>query len=76
MHYTIAMLEDVQGNVKVNFAATGNKYLVGLYNTVTREYTHKVFAKHADACKVFQWFTEAIITGCYSYEDRKAQLRA
>jgi len=41
MHYTVAIIEDIQGNVKVNFDKTGNKFVVGLYNKKTKEYTPK-----------------------------------
>lgn len=75
MNYTIAILEDVQGEIKVNFDKSGDAYLVGLYNTETKEYTHKTFTDQRDALRMFQWFADAICVGCYSYEDRRHKLK-
>lgn len=75
MHYTIAILEDIQGEIKVNFDKAGNAYLVGLYNTETKESTHKAFTDQHDALRIFQWFAGAICSGCYSYEERRDMLK-
>jgi hypothetical protein len=75
MHYTIAIIEDVQGEIKVNFDSKGNKYQVGIYNTETKEYTHNTFEKQEQAYAIFEKLSKAIVTGCYSYEDRKAMLK-
>lgn len=74
MHFTIALLEDVHGEIKVNFDSTGNKYLVGVYNKLTREYTHKTFDNMNTACAIFTKLCEWVVKGEYSYEDRKELL--
>ena len=75
MHYTVAIIEDVQGDVKVNFDITGNKFLVGLYNKKTKQYTHKTFDEMEEGYLIFEKLSKAIIEGCYTYEDRKGMLK-
>lgn len=74
MNYTIATLKDVQGDIKVNFVVNGNQYYIGLYNEETDEYTTKTFDTIEEAQAVFNKFVSAILTGCYSYEQRKSWL--
>jgi len=75
MHYTVAIIEDIQGNVKVNFDKTGNKFVVGLYNKKTKEYTAKIFNDTESGYLIFEKLSRAIIDGCYNYEDRKEMLK-
>lgn len=74
MNYTIASIEDVRGTITVEFEKSGNKYLVGIYETETKEFTHKKYDEMETAYSVFEKLSKAIITGCYSYEDRKGML--
>lgn len=75
MSYTIAMVEDVQGEIKVNLDSTGNKYTVGIYNNETKEYTHKEFNSMDEAYATFEKLSKWICMGMYSYSDRKAVLK-
>lgn len=72
MNYTIATLNEVHGDINVDFVKSGNMYLICLRNTEINELTYKKFANHADAVGLFNKLSMAILTGCYSYEDRKA----
>lgn len=71
MHYTVAVIEDVQCGQRVNFDHVGNKYLVGLYEEETKTYVHKTYASMEEAYSVFEKLSKAIITSCYSFEQRK-----
>lgn len=71
MSYTIATIDDVQGNISVNFDSVGNKYLVGLYNNETKEYTHMEYERQQEAYNVFERLSRAVVFGLYSYEQRK-----
>ena len=72
MIYTIATMSDTHGDMSIDFDKSGNMYLICLRNTETNELTYKEFADHADAVELFNKLSMAILTGCYSYEDRKA----
>ena len=74
MNYTIAILQDVHNDVKINIDKNGNKYTVGIYNEITKEYTHKSFNEMQEAYKVFENLSKSVVSGCYSYEQRKAFL--
>lgn len=75
MNYTIANLEDVQGIIEVHLIKSGDKYLVWLHNTETQEDAHETFAELMDAYTIFERLARVIVTGCYSYEDRKQILK-
>lgn len=75
MHYTVAVLEDLEGRIKVNFDKCGNQYLVGVYNKENEEYTFKKYDDILEAQEMFCRLAGAIVTGCYSYEQRKSWLR-
>ena len=70
MSYTIASLEDIQAEVTYDFVTSGNKYIITIYNKLSKESQHKKYDTLDDAIKVFQKLTEVILTGCYSDEDR------
>ena len=72
MHYTIAELNEVHGNLKLNFDKIGNQYLVGIYNTNTKEYTHRTFDRRQQALKKFSDLSIMIIEGLHS-EQRKRE---
>ena len=74
MNYTIGVMTDVMGDVMVSFEKSGNSYLVGFFNIKTKEYTNKTFNSLEEAQEVFNKFVNAILSGCYSYEQRKAFL--
>jgi hypothetical protein len=72
MNYTIASMSDTRGDMSIDFDRNGNMYMICLRNTETNELTYKEFTNHADAVELFSKLSMAILTGCYSYEDRKA----
>lgn len=74
MHYTIAVMEDVHFGQRVNFDSVGNKYLVGLYEEETKTYVHKTYDSQEEAYEHFEKISKAIITSCYSFEQRKGFL--
>lgn len=74
MIYTVMVLQDVHSNQIVNLDKVGNEYTVGLFNSSTKEYTHKRFTILASAMCVFNRFVDAIARGEYSYDDRKGFL--
>lgn len=76
MYYTVASTRDFNGMMEVDFDKKGNKYVVSLRNKGRNEFTAKTFDTLAEALEVYQWFVEAFITGCYSYEDRKSWLES
>lgn len=69
MNYTIAMLESLNG-LKLNVDKNGNQYTVGLFDSETKNYTHKSFVSLDEAFKVFQKVSEYIIKGLGSYNDK------
>jgi hypothetical protein len=76
MHYTIASLEEVHGNLTLNLDSSGNKYVVGLYNKDTKEYTHTEFETIGNAYAVFETLARCICMSLYSYEEKKEMLIA
>ncbi|MGI6225696.1 MAG: hypothetical protein ACOYJ1_05500 [Peptococcales bacterium] len=74
MYYTVAHLDDVQGDISIHFDKVGNQFMVGIYNNDNKEHTCNKFSDMESALAVFQRLTEAIITGCHSYESRKSIL--
>lgn len=75
MHYTIAIMEDVQNDITINFDKVGDGYLVGLRNEDNSEYTKKIFKVFIEAKSKYFELVDAIIEGCYSYEQRKEMLK-
>lgn len=74
MIYTIGILEDVQGNIKVYFDKSGNEYVVAIYNTDSHISTHKDFKNLKSAIKAFQEVSSWILEGDYSEDDRRKML--
>ena len=77
MNYTIAVLEECnmgEGNLKLNIDRSGNKYLVGLYNIVTKVYTHRMFDTIDDAFKIFNKLSEWIVKSYYDEEYKRDYL--
>lgn len=75
MHYTIAMMKDVQIDMVISFDKVGNKYLVGLRNSENNEYTKKLFDNFREAKETYMKLADAILEGCYSYNQRKSFLK-
>ena len=71
MNYTIATLDEVHGNLKLNFDCAGNKYLVGIYNAETKEYTHRTFDNIEVAIKKFSDLSAMILKGLYPEEEKR-----
>lgn len=71
MSYTISIIEDLHNNIKVNFDIEGNRYLVGIYNTETKIYTHKDFDDIQEAYNIFETLSNYIIFGLCSEEQRR-----
>lgn len=71
MHYTIATLEQVHGNLRLNFDKCGNQYLVGIRNAETKEYTHRIFDNIEQAIYKFNELSAMIIKGLYSEQHKR-----
>lgn len=74
MIYTIAIMQDIQNGQVVTLDKNGANFTVWLQNTDKKEKTRKNFESIDDAYTVFEKLSHAIITGCYSYGQRKAML--
>jgi len=74
MHYTIATMKDVHGKIEVDFNINGNQYQVGIYEADTKNYKHRTYRTQAEAYAIFERLANAIITGCYSLDERLAML--
>nr|DAJ52034.1 MAG TPA: hypothetical protein [Caudoviricetes sp.] len=70
MNYTIATTEEVHGNLYLNIDKNGNEYTVGLFNEVTKEYTHRSFKTIDEALTVYKTLVELIVKG-YGTEEYK-----
>ena len=75
MNYTIASMNDVNFSQVLSLGKNGNKYVVGLYNEETKEYTHKSFDSIDEAYTIFEKLSRCICFGNYSYKDRKAMIK-
>lgn len=71
MIYTIAILEEAQGNLKLIFDKNGNQYTISLYNTETHDNSHKTFDNITDAYKVFEKLSSWIIFSYYSEKNKR-----
>ena len=71
MNYTIATLNETQGNLKLNFDKLGNQYLIGIYNTETKEYTHRTFDDIEQSLYKFNELSAMIIKGLYSEQHKR-----
>ena len=74
MSYTIAIVEDVQGDISVNFDHVGNKYSVGIYNKTTKVYTYKIFKSTQHAKKTFTSLSNMILDQEYSEQYKRSFL--
>nr|DAU13413.1 MAG TPA: hypothetical protein [Caudoviricetes sp.] len=70
MNYTIATTKEVHGNLRLCIDKSGNEYTVGLFNDVTKEYTHRSFKTIDDALTVYKTLVELIVKG-YGTEEYK-----
>lgn len=70
MNYTIASLDDVQGNMTLELASSGNKTLVQMYNKDTKKLYSKEFDNRESAYKVFERIAQCICLGSESFNDR------
>lgn len=70
MHYTIALLEDLAQETSFQFNAAGNKYLIYMIKESENATISVKYDTHAEAFKVFMKLTEAVLTGCYSFDQR------
>lgn len=71
MDYTIAILEQAHGNLKLYFDKNGNKYAVRLYNTETKEMTSKKFESIEKAQEKFNTLSASIIQWLYTEEKKR-----
>lgn len=69
MYYTIASLSDVHNNQEFDFNKNGNRYTIGIRGE-DGTYKTKTFDNMRIAHEVFQKLTYAVLTGCYSFEQR------
>lgn len=70
MKYTIATTREVHSNLCLNIDKNGNEYTVGLFNDVTKEYTHRSFKTIDEALTVYKMIVELIVKG-YGTEEYK-----
>ena len=71
MIYTIAILDDVQGNLKLIIDKSGNKYTVALYNKETSEQTAQTFDSILEAYKVFEKLSSWIVFSYYTEKEKR-----
>lgn len=76
MSHTIATLEETQGNLSINLDSTGNKYLVGIYNNETKEYTHKTFDTMDSAYAAFSMLSKYVCLSLYTEKEKRGFLLA
>lgn len=74
MSYTIAVMEDVHGGQKLSFEKSGNEYVVHIYDEESDTYVSRYYPTIDAAYIAFEKISKAIITGCYSFEQRKGFL--
>ena len=77
MNYTIAELEECNmgyGHLKHNIDVSGDKYLVGLYNDETKQFTHRVFRTIDQAYTFFGKLSEWIVKGLYTEDEKRKYL--
>lgn len=74
MNYTIAVMEDVHNGQKLFFDKSGNMYDVCLYSEEIDTYVSRQYSTMEEAYRSFEKISKAIITGCFSFEQRKAFL--
>lgn len=74
MNYTIARTDETQGDLSVNYDINGNRYLIGIYNKESREYTHKTFDTREEAEKAYLTVVSWILNGLYSEADKRQML--
>lgn len=70
MNYTIATTEEVHGDLSLKIDKNVNEYTVGLFNDVTKEYTHRSFKTIDDALTVYKTLVELIVKS-YGTEEYK-----
>ena len=76
MNFTICTIKDYAGNMEVSVDKSGNQYTVCLHHNELHENTRAYFSDIKDAYAVFEMLARAIVTGCYSYETRKAMIHS
>lgn len=76
MNFTITTINDYAGNMEVSVEKSGNQYTVCLHHNEPHENTRAYFSDIEDAYATFEKLARAIVTGCYSYEARKAMIRS
>lgn len=69
MHYTIASISDMAGKCTIDLDKSGNQYNISIRTEYGASFKMK-YDTRQQAHAVFMRLTEAIITGCYSYEQR------
>lgn len=75
MNYTIAITEEIHGDLSVNFDKDGNQYLVGIRNKETGIYTHKSFKTHEAAQNAYLTIISWVLGGLYSEADKRSMLQ-
>ena len=75
MNYTIASFEQVHGNLNIDISASGNKYVVGIWDKEKHESTTKTFDSLQDAYKVYEKLISWCVFGYYKDSDKKQFLK-
>jgi hypothetical protein len=74
MHYTIASIEDLVQETRLDFMSVGNTYVLSLHKDGEQQ-VHRTFYEHSEASAMFLKLTGHII-GCeYSYKSRVSILK-
>lgn len=71
MMYSIAIIQDVHFKMFAELGKKGNKYTVSIGLENASDFKLKEFDDIESAYTVFEKISKAIVTGCYSYEQRK-----
>ena len=61
MNYTIAVTDEIGGDLKLEFGRNGNQYTVGLYNTETKDYTHRNCTSYGEAIHIYCKMVDLIV---------------
>ena len=75
MNYTIAVLDNPFGNLKLDICVSGNKYTVGLWDKEKHESVTETFDSLQDAYEIFGKISSWIIFGLYKDEAKKQYLK-
>ena len=71
MIYNITSTEDYASNQVLELIKNGNKYRIELYNRETKELASISLENREQAISIYKKFVDFMISGLYSFEQRK-----